>query len=139
MKIALEKLKVARDRQKKYADVKPRPVNFEVDDHVMLKVSPWKGFIRFGKRGKLSPRYIGSFKILKRVNDQAYSLELPSELAVIHSTFHVSHLRKCRVEDDQVLPLEDMQVDPNKRLIEEPIAIPKIQEARKENNLACES
>nr|GEV39255.1 reverse transcriptase domain-containing protein [Tanacetum cinerariifolium] len=80
---------------KSYADVRHKPLEFEVGDKVMLKVSPWKGVIRFGKRGKLSPRYIGPFKILSRVGSVAYKLELPRELQGIHNTFHVSNLKKC--------------------------------------------
>lgn len=123
VKVAREKLKAARDRQKMYADPKRRPVTFEVGDPVYLKVSPWKGVIRFGKRGKLSPRYIGPFKIIRKVNDQAVTLELPPELSGLHNTFNVCYLRKCKVEDDQLLPLHELKVDSAKRLIEEPVEI----------------
>ncbi|XP_071728441.1 uncharacterized protein [Rutidosis leptorrhynchoides] len=92
--IAREKLKAARNRHKMYADPRRHPVNFEVGDRVYLKVSPWKGVIRFGKRGKLALRYIGSFKIIQRVNDQTVVLGLPTELAGIHNTFNVCYLRK---------------------------------------------
>ncbi|GJW65406.1 putative reverse transcriptase domain-containing protein [Tanacetum coccineum] len=84
-----------RSRQKSYADVRRKPLEFEVGDKVMLKVSPWKGVVRFGKRGKLSPRYIGPFRILSRVGPVTYKLELPQELQGIHNTFHVSNLKKC--------------------------------------------
>ncbi|GJR31393.1 putative reverse transcriptase domain-containing protein [Tanacetum coccineum] len=89
------RLLAARSRQKSYADVRRKPLEFEVGDKVMLKVSPWKGVVRFGKRGKLSPRYIRSFKILSRVGLVAYKLELPRELQGKHNTFHVSNLKKC--------------------------------------------
>ncbi|XP_071739230.1 uncharacterized protein [Rutidosis leptorrhynchoides] len=79
--IAREKLKVARDRQKMYADPRRRPITFNVGDCVYLKVSPWKGVIRFGKRGKVAPRYIGPFPISEILNDQTVVLDLPSELA----------------------------------------------------------
>nr|GEU95612.1 putative reverse transcriptase domain, ribonuclease H-like domain, aspartic peptidase domain protein [Tanacetum cinerariifolium] len=86
-------LLAARSRQKSYADVRRKPLEFEVGDKVMLKISPWKCVIQFGKRGKLSPRYIGPFKILSRVGPMAYKLELPQELQGIHNTFYVSNLK----------------------------------------------
>ncbi|XP_071708810.1 uncharacterized protein [Rutidosis leptorrhynchoides] len=88
------------------------------------KVSPWKGVIRFGKRGKLASRYIGSFKIIHEVNDQTVVLELPAELAGIHNTFNVCYLRKCKVDDEtQLVPLSDLRVDLNQKLVEEPVRI----------------
>nr|XP_043619611.1 uncharacterized protein LOC122591404 [Erigeron canadensis] len=108
--IAKEALRVARERQKTYADKKRRSDEFEVGDMVMLKVSPWKGVIRFGK-------------VLKRIKDVAYQLEFPPELDGIHNTFHVSYLRKCLAEESSVIPIEDVRIDPRKRMIEEPIAI----------------
>ncbi|KAI3735922.1 hypothetical protein L6452_15448 [Arctium lappa] len=118
-----ERLKAAQDRQKSYADKKRRPMEFQVGDLVMLKVSPWKGIIRFGKRGKLSPRFLGPFKVLKRVGLQAYQLELPSELNGIHNTFHVCYLRKCLAEEESVIPLSEIRVDEGNRCVEEPEAI----------------
>ncbi|GKB99151.1 putative reverse transcriptase domain-containing protein [Tanacetum coccineum] len=88
-------LQAARDRQRSYANVRRKPLEFQVGDRVMLKVSPRKGVIRFGKLGKLNPRYIGPFKILKRVGPVAYKLELPKELRNVHNTFYVSNLKKC--------------------------------------------
>ncbi|GJU65220.1 putative reverse transcriptase domain-containing protein [Tanacetum coccineum] len=79
----------------RYADRKRKPMEFEVGDRVMLKVSPWKGVIRFGKRGKLNPRYVGPFRVLAKVGKVAYRLELPQELSRVHHTFHVSNLKKC--------------------------------------------
>jgi hypothetical protein len=121
--IAKDALRVARERQKSYADKKRRPFDFKEGEMVMLKVSPWKGIIRFGKRGKLSPRFIGPFKILEKVNEQAYRLDLPPELDGIHSTFHVCYLRKCLANETSVIPLEDVSIDPKKRIIDEPIEI----------------
>ncbi|GKB49959.1 hypothetical protein Tco_0900712, partial [Tanacetum coccineum] len=72
-----------------------KPLEFEVGDRVMLKVSPWKGVIRFGEKGKLAPRYVGPFEILKRIGHVAYRLRLPEELSGVHDTFHVSNLKKC--------------------------------------------
>ncbi|GKF43496.1 hypothetical protein Tco_0130048 [Tanacetum coccineum] len=83
-----QRVQAARDRQKSYADLKRKPMEFEVGDKVMLKVSPWKRVVRFGKRGKLNPRFVGPFKVIKRVGDVAYKLELPEELSRVHNTFH---------------------------------------------------
>nr|GEX65153.1 putative reverse transcriptase domain-containing protein [Tanacetum cinerariifolium] len=90
-----QRIQSARDRQKSYADVRRKPLEFQVGDRVMLKVSPWKGVVHFGKQGKLNPRYIGPFKVLAKVGTIAYRLELPEQLSRIHSTFHVSSLKKC--------------------------------------------
>ncbi|GKA93216.1 hypothetical protein Tco_0815202 [Tanacetum coccineum] len=81
-------MQAARDRQKSYADLKRKPMEFQVGDKVMLKVSPWKGVVRFGKRGKLNPRYVGPFKVLGKVGEVAYKLELPEELSRVHNKFH---------------------------------------------------
>ncbi|GJX11516.1 putative reverse transcriptase domain-containing protein [Tanacetum coccineum] len=94
------RLITARSRQKSYADVRRKPMEFNVGDMVMLKVSPWKGVIRFGKRGKLSPRYVGPFKIIERIGPVAYRLELPEKLHGIHNTFHVSNLKKCLADEN---------------------------------------
>ena len=118
-----ERLKAAQDRQKSYADKRRRPLEFNVGDDVMLKVSPWKGIIRFRKRGKLSPRYIGPFRIIARVGEVAYHLDLPAELEGIHSTFHVSHLRKCLADEAQHVPLNDIELDKRLNYVEQPIEI----------------
>ncbi|GJZ54025.1 putative reverse transcriptase domain-containing protein [Tanacetum coccineum] len=101
-------IQAARDRQKSYADVRHKPLEFQVRDKVMLKVSPWKGVIRFGKRGKLNPCYIGLFKILAKVGTVAYRLELPEQLSRVHSTFHVSNLKKWLSDETLVIPLEEI-------------------------------
>nr|GEX41645.1 reverse transcriptase domain-containing protein [Tanacetum cinerariifolium] len=98
-------------------------MEFEVGDKVMLKVSPWKGVIRFGKRGKLSPRYIGPFEIIKRMGLVAYKLELPEKLCGIYSTFHVSNLKKCLADENLIIPLEEVQLDDKLHFIEEPVEI----------------
>ncbi|GJT80150.1 putative reverse transcriptase domain-containing protein [Tanacetum coccineum] len=117
------RLLAARSRQKSYADKRAKPLEFEVGDMVLLKVSPWKGAVRFGKRGKLSPRYIGPFKILARVGPVAYSLELPEELKGIHSTFHVSNLKKCLAEGDVVVPMDEIQLDDKLHMIKELVEV----------------
>ncbi|GJV72146.1 putative reverse transcriptase domain-containing protein [Tanacetum coccineum] len=111
------------DRQKSFADVRRKPLEFHVGDKVMLKVSPWKGVIRFGKRGKLNPRYIGPFKILDKVGTVSYRLELPEQLSKVHSTFHVSNLKKCLVNEPFAIPLDEIQVDDKLYFIEETVEI----------------
>ncbi|GJV16202.1 hypothetical protein Tco_1361525 [Tanacetum coccineum] len=118
-----EKLKAARDRQKSYADNRRKPLEFEVGDRVMLKVSPWKGVIRFGKKGKLAPRYVGPFEILERVGPVAYQLRLPEELSGVHDTFHVSNLKKCLADASLRVPLDEIKVDKTLRFVEEPVEI----------------
>ncbi|GJR22477.1 putative reverse transcriptase domain-containing protein [Tanacetum coccineum] len=86
------RLKDARYRQKSYADKRRKPLEFNVGDHVLLKVSPWKGVVRFGKKGKLAPRFVGPFEITERIGHVAYRLRLPKELNGVHDTFHVSNL-----------------------------------------------
>ncbi|KAI3715248.1 hypothetical protein L6452_22221 [Arctium lappa] len=100
-----------------------KPIEFQIGDKVMLKVSHWKGVVRFGKKGKLRPRFLGPFIITSRVGEVAYELDLLESLCGIHSTFHVSNLKKCLAEADIVVPLEDIQVDEKLSYIEEPIAI----------------
>ncbi|GJY09613.1 putative reverse transcriptase domain-containing protein [Tanacetum coccineum] len=117
------RLLTARSRQKRYADVRRKPMEFQVGDMVMLKVSPWKGVISFGKHGKLSPRYIGPFKIIERIGPVAYKLELPDKLCGIHNTFHVSNLKKCLADENLVIPLEEIQLDDKLHFIEEPVEI----------------
>ncbi|GJU42488.1 retrovirus-related pol polyprotein from transposon TNT 1-94 [Tanacetum coccineum] len=118
-----QRIQTARDRQKSYADLKRKPMELQVGDKVMLKVSPWKGVVRFGKRGKLNPRYVRPFKVLKKVGAVAYKLELPQELSRVHNTFHVSNLKKCYSDDPLVVPLEGLQVDDKLYFVEEPVEI----------------
>nr|GEY07223.1 putative reverse transcriptase domain-containing protein [Tanacetum cinerariifolium] len=106
-----------------YVDVRRKPLEFQVGDKVMLKVSPWKGVIRFGKRGKLNPHYIRPFKILARVGTVAYRLELPEQLSRVHSTFHVLKLKKCMADEPLAIPLDEIQVDVKLNFIEEPVEI----------------
>nr|GEY95050.1 reverse transcriptase domain-containing protein [Tanacetum cinerariifolium] len=103
-----QRLQAARDQQRSYANVRRKPLEFQVRDRVMLKVSPRKGVIRFGKQGKLNPRYIGPFKILEQNSPVAYKLELPEELSNVHSTFHISNLKKCLSNESLVIPMKDL-------------------------------
>ena len=128
-----EKLRVAQNRQKQYADKRRKPLKFEVGDLVMLKVSPWKGIIRFGKRGKLSPRFIGPFRVLKRVGEVAYCLDLPDELQGIHNVFHVSSLRKTLFKEFHRVPLPDVRVDGKLQYQEQPVEILDRKEKRLRN------
>ncbi|GKE04976.1 hypothetical protein Tco_1396994 [Tanacetum coccineum] len=89
----------------------------------MLKVSPRKGVIRFGKRGKLNPRYIGLFKILERIGPVAYKLELPEELSNVHSAFHISNLKKCLSDESLVIPTKELQLDDKLNFVEELVEI----------------
>ncbi|GKE18544.1 hypothetical protein Tco_1426121 [Tanacetum coccineum] len=116
-------MQAARDRQKSYADLKRKPMEFQVGDKVMLKVSPWKGVVRFGKQGKLNPRYVGPFKVLERVGEVAYKLELPEELSRVHNTFHVSNLKKCQADEPLAVPLEGLHFHDKLYFVEEPVEI----------------
>ncbi|GKA65950.1 putative reverse transcriptase domain-containing protein, partial [Tanacetum coccineum] len=116
-------LLTARSCQKSYADRRLKPLEFKVGDMVLLKVSPWKGAVRFGKHGKLSLCFVVPFKIVARVGPIAYTLELPEELNGIHNTFHVTNLKKCLAEGDVVVPMEEIQLDDKLLMIEEPIEI----------------
>ncbi|KAK1427869.1 hypothetical protein QVD17_16567 [Tagetes erecta] len=128
-----ERLKIARDRQKSYADLKRKPIAFQVGDRVLLKVAPWKGVARFGKRGKLNPRYVGPFEILARVGPVAYKLKLPHELSNVHDTFHVSNLKKCLSDETLIIPLEEIHIDSKLNFVEEPVGIEdwKVQKLRR--------
>ncbi|GJZ14407.1 putative reverse transcriptase domain-containing protein [Tanacetum coccineum] len=103
-----KQIQAARDRQKSYADRRRKPLEFEVGDKVMLKVSPWKGVIRFGKWRKLNSRYIGPFKILAKVGTLAYRLELPEQLSQVYSTFHVSNMKKCLIDEPLAILLDEI-------------------------------
>ncbi|GKC41390.1 putative reverse transcriptase domain-containing protein [Tanacetum coccineum] len=118
-----EKLKAARDHQKSYVDNRRKPLEFEVGDQVLLKVFPWKGVIRFGKKGKLAPRYVGPFEILKRIDPVAYRLRLPEELSSVHDTFHVSNLKKCLADANLYVPLDEIKIEKTLRFVEKPVEI----------------
>ncbi|GKC42665.1 putative reverse transcriptase domain-containing protein, partial [Tanacetum coccineum] len=118
-----EKLKAARDRQKSYADNRRKPLKYEVGDRVSLKVSPWKGMIHVGKKGKLVPRHVGPFEILERISLVAYRLRLPEELSIVHDTFHVSNLKMCLVDANLHVPLDEIKIDKTLCFIEELVEI----------------
>ncbi|GJT65444.1 hypothetical protein Tco_1016924 [Tanacetum coccineum] len=116
-------IQTAHDHQKSYTSVRRNPLEFQEGDRVMLKVSPWKWVIRFGKWGKLNPRYIGPFKVLAKVRTVAYRLELPQQLSRVNSTFHVSNLKKCLSDEPLVIPLDKIHIDDKLYFVEEPVEI----------------
>ncbi|GJT25983.1 putative reverse transcriptase domain-containing protein [Tanacetum coccineum] len=106
-----------------YADKRRKPLEFSVGDYVLLKVSPWKGVVHFGQKGKLAPRFVGPFEIIKKVGPVAYMLDLPKELDGVHDTFHVSNLKKCLADPTLQVPLDEIQIDAKLNFIKEPVEI----------------
>nr|GFA35346.1 putative reverse transcriptase domain-containing protein [Tanacetum cinerariifolium] len=98
-------------------------MEFQVEDKVMLKVSPWKRVVRFGKRGKLNPRYVGPYKVLEEIGKVSYKLELPKELSKVHNTFHVSNLKKCHANEPLAVPLDGLHFVDKLHFVEEPVEI----------------
>ena len=123
VQIIQQRLKVACDRQRSYVNLKRKDIEYEVGDKVFLKVSPWKKILRFGRKGKLSPRFIGPYEILERVGPVAYRLALPLELPKLHDVFHVSMLHRYRSDPSHILPVHDIQVQEDFTFDEEPKAI----------------
>ena len=123
VKFIQEKLLEAQKRQKEYADRKVRDLDFMEGEQVLLKVSPMKGVMRFGKRGKLSPRYIGPFEVLKRVGEVAYELALPPGFSGVHTVFHVSMLKKYHGDENYIIRWDSILIDENLSYEEEPNAI----------------
>ena len=123
VQVIRKRLKVANDRQKSYADLKMKDIEYEVGDKVFLKVSPWRKILRFSKKGKLGSRFIGPYEILERIGPVAYRLALPLELVQFHDVFHVSMLRKYRSDGSHILPVQEIQVQANLSYDEEPKAI----------------
>ncbi|GJW64056.1 putative reverse transcriptase domain-containing protein [Tanacetum coccineum] len=117
------RLRPGRGWSKSYADKRRKPLEFSVGDYVLLKVSPWKGVVRFGKKGKLAPRFVGPFEIIEKVGPVAYKLDLPEELDGVHDTFHVSNLKKCLADPTLQVPLDEIQVDAKLNFVEEPVEI----------------
>ncbi|GJX84402.1 putative reverse transcriptase domain-containing protein [Tanacetum coccineum] len=118
-----QRIQAAHNRQKSYANLKRKPMEFQVGDRVILKVLPWKGVVHFGKRGKLNPRYVGPFKVLAKAGAVDYKLELPQELSRVHNTFHVSNLKKCYSDKPLAIPLDGLHIDDKLHFIEEPVEI----------------
>nr|GEY84403.1 putative reverse transcriptase domain-containing protein [Tanacetum cinerariifolium] len=116
-------LQAAKDRQRSDANIRRKPLKFQVGDRVILKVSPRKGVIRFGKQKKLNPRYTGPFKILELIGPVAYKLELHEELRNVHSTFHISNLNKCLSNESLVILMKELQLYDKLNFVEEPIEI----------------
>ena len=116
-------MRTAQSRQKSYADVRRRNLEFEEGDPMFLKVAPMKGILRFGRKGKLSPRFIGPFKILERVGPVAYKLALPPSLSSVHDVFHVSMLRKYIADPTHVIDYKPLEIEENLSYQEEPIKI----------------
>ena len=123
VQIIQQRLKVASVRQRSYANLKRKDIEFEVGDKVFLKVSLWKKILRFGIKGKLSPRFIGPYEILERVGPVAYHLALPLELAKLHDVFHVSMLQRYHFDTSHILPVQDIQVQEDFTFDEQPKAI----------------
>ncbi|XP_065864137.1 uncharacterized protein [Euphorbia lathyris] len=123
VQIIQQKLKEAQDRQKSYADLKRRPIEYDVGDRVFLKVSPWKGLLRFGKKGKLSPRFIGPYEVVERVGPVAYRLQLSQNLSNIHDVFHVSMLRRYRSDPNHIIQEQPIELSEDLSYKEEPVAI----------------
>ena len=123
VKLIHERLKVARSQQKSYADVRRKDLQFQVGDKVFLKVSPIKGTLRFGQKGKLSSRFIGPYEILSLVGDVAYRLALPPELSSVHNVFHVSMLKEYVRDPSHVLQHEPLEIREDATYVEKPIRI----------------
>ena len=118
-----QRLLTAQSRQKSYADVRRQPLEFEVGDHVSLKVIPKRGVDRFGKHEKLSPRFIGPFEILERIGTVAYRLALPPNMSGVHEVFHVSMLRKYTLDPAHVIDWGHIEVDTDGTFEEGPMCI----------------
>ena len=123
VRVIHENLKIAKSRQKSYADKKRRSVLFQAGDYVYLRVSPMKGVQRFGVKGKLAPRYVGPFLIIEQCGPVAYRLELPARLSAVHNIFHVSQLRKCLRVPEKVIDVEKLQLEPDLVYPEHPVKI----------------
>ena len=123
IQLVQKRLIAAQDRQRKNADLHRKDVEFEVGDLVLLKVSPWKGLVRFGQKGKLSPRFIGPYEVLKRVGKVAYEIALPPHMHHIHNVFHVSMLKKYIPDSNQVIEYDRVEIQPYLSYVEQPVKI----------------
>ncbi|WMV58178.1 hypothetical protein MTR67_051563 [Solanum verrucosum] len=123
VRVIQDMFRTAQSRHKIYSYRRRRPLKFVVGDRVFLRVSPMKGVMRFGRRRKLSPRYIGPFQILRTVGEVAYELALPPAFSAIHLVFHVSMLRRYVPDESHVIQYDAVDLDDSLRYIEEPVAI----------------
>jgi hypothetical protein len=123
VKVIQTNLKAAQSRQKSYADIRRRPLQFQVGDFVYLRVSPTRGIQRFGAKGKLAPRYIGPFEILEICGSVAHRLQLPPQLTAIHNIFHVSQLRKCLKVPTEIIDSQAIKIEPDLTYIEHPLRV----------------
>ena len=123
VKMIRERLKVVTDRQKSYTDMRRKDIRYEIGEKVFLKVSPWKKVMKFGKKGKLSPRFIGPYEVIEKVGPVAYKLALPLELEKNHNVFHVSMLRRYRSDLSHVVSSETIELRPDLMYEEEPVEI----------------
>jgi hypothetical protein len=121
--IIRENLRVAQTKQKSYTDNRRRPLEFEEGDHVYLKVSPLHGMRRFKVKDKLSPRFIGPFRVFKRVGEMAYQLELPDDISDVYNVIHASQLKKCLRVPEEQLPIEELSVQGDLTYTEYPVKI----------------
>jgi hypothetical protein len=128
--VARDRLRAAQSCQKSYMDKRMRPLEFEVGDYVMLKVSPMKGVKQFGAKGKLAPRFVGPFKVLERIGFMAYRLELPEQLKGVHDVFHVSMLRKFFYDEEQdlIVDFRGLQIEDDATVSFPPVKIVDVQE-----------
>ncbi|XP_073300496.1 uncharacterized protein [Primulina huaijiensis] len=118
-----QRIQTAQSRQKSYADKRRKDLKFEVGDYVLLKVSPRKGIKGTGKKGKLHPRFVGPFEVVERVGTVAYRLSLPENISGIHNVFHVSQLRKCKVDSAQLIDHQQIDLEENLTYEEQPVKI----------------
>ena len=128
VKLIRDRLKVAQYRQKSYADSKCKDIVYEAEDRVYLRVSPLRGVKHFGVKGKLAPRFVGPYKVLERMGEVAYKLELPEGLSGVHDVFHISQLKKCHVQMANIplrdtVPLDAIQFDSDLTYEEKPVKI----------------
>ena len=137
VKMISERLKVATDRQKSYVDMRRKDIQYDIGKKVFIKVSPWKKLMRFGKKSKLSPRFIGPYEVIEKVGPVTYRLALPPELEKIHNVFHVSMLRRYRSDPLHVVSSEMIELRQDLKYEEEPVEIlaQEVKELRKKRIL----